>query len=544
MRGATDSSIGMAALQMFALLFSATVGGLLTLVWAAIMCSNPWTVGSVAAAAIKLVLDVVCDSKEIKGLSFNDVVVRRHATCVAEGESFFFYYRPLLELWCLQLSHVLHFSVGVYGYSKDKALAVQGLLRKRIKAYERKQTVVNCILDETRLDKDGKAWVDTFVQECTLPVAVSIPDAVDKLMKAMEMKPGSVVLSKEYDEDTCCIALLYKHYNESSDRMSFADKKELAEESVRFSKMIGAERVSVWIDYNCPKVGEWFKRGLSPYLACPVVRSSMSEENRNRMWLSCEEVLSLAHGGFTKECRNEDDYIKRLLMAPRCDEVFALFADMWACGAADQMQLGDTRDRDKIRMLAMQYAEGGADITNLWKFEGADSGRSRTRVDAIGVAGRRWTFGGSNLEVTNSGLGITHLSAMNPAISKLGVGSNYLRKKSRNERRYGLGCWGINQDVDNRKRSPLETESALHDARLFVSEEGRICWLVANVGKSRVVRKITVDKGDMKLNGHVTSVEMVIWSDGVSSEEAIEEDMGCKPAKSVEVRWIRWKGAS
>lgn len=182
----------------------------------------------------------------------------------------------------------------------------------------------------------------------------------------------------------------------------------------------------------------------------------MSEKKRNRMWLSCEEVLSAAHGGFTKESRNEDEYIK-LLMAPGCEEVFALFVDMWACGAADEMQFGDTRDRNKIRMLAMQFAEGGADIKNLWRFEGGDSGRSRARVDAVGVPGRRWTFGGSGWVETNSGLGMTHLSAMSAELCNLGMGRKYVAKKGRGERRVGSKCWDTNLDIDNRKRSPLET---------------------------------------------------------------------------------------
>lgn len=239
---------------MFAMVFTGAVGGFLTFVSMGLMCMNPWTAVSVVAAVIKLGLDVVCDSKEIKGLTFKDVVIRRHATYVMEGESFFFYYRPLLELWRYQLSHVRLRQIGLYGYSKDKAQSIEALLRKRMEACERKQTVVNCVLDETRLDKDGKAWVAAFVKECTLRIAINSPDAVEKLMKTMKMKSGPMVITdEEYDEDTCYLALSYKHYNESNERMSPADTKELAQESVRFAKMIGAERVSGWIDYNCQK---------------------------------------------------------------------------------------------------------------------------------------------------------------------------------------------------------------------------------------------------------------------------------------------------
>lgn len=125
-------------------------------------------------------------------------------------------------------------------------------------------------------------------------------------------------------------------------------------------------------------------------------------------------------------------------------------------------------------------------------------------------------------------------------ISETALGKEYLKAKSREVASGDRVGWSLNRDIDNRERLAEESESAMHDARVYVGDRGEVCWLVANLGKSRVVRRIDVENGGVRLKGLVRRVEMEVWPDGTSNEITFAEITGSRPDKVKRVNEIHW----
>lgn len=211
---------------------------------------------------------------------------------------------------------------------------------------------------------------------------------------------------------------------------------------------------------------------------------------------------------------------------------------MWACGAGNSLKAAYGANKESFANFSQCKAFEIAGADHFW-YSAIRSSRDTPGSEGVELAGYKCGFSDDTSE-NRHGIGMVHLAALTSSIRETTMAKKYMEAKSRERNDNDPVGWNINRDIDNRDRSVEETESATHDARIYVASRGKVCWLVANVGKSRVVKRIEVDNGRVGLRGQVRKVEMEVWADGTANEVAFAELTASKPDKVKHVNDIRW----